>query len=66
MELIVNIVSFNVGVDIGQVLALTAILLVFVRWRSQPTFLQNALLANTIIMTLIILMGYQMTGYWIE
>jgi hypothetical protein len=65
--LVVNILSFNVGVELGQVLALTAILLVLMRWRSQPTFLQNALLANTLIMTCgFILMGYQMTGYLVE
>jgi hypothetical protein len=65
--LIVNIVSFNVGVELGQALALTAILLVFVRWRAKTTFLHNALLANTVIMACgFILMGYQITGYLVE
>jgi hypothetical protein len=64
--LVWNIVSFNVGVEIGQVLALTAILLIFIHWRDQPTFLHNAVLVNAIIMAGgFILMGYQLTGYWI-
>ena len=64
--LVANIVSFNIGVEIGQVMALTVILLAFVYWRSQPTFLRNAVVANTMIMTGgFILMGYQITGYWL-
>ena len=61
-----NILSFNVGVEIGQVMALSIILLVFIHWRSQPTFLQNAVIVNTMIMAGgFILMGYQITGYWV-
>ena len=38
--LVTNIVSFNVGVEIGQLLALTAILIAMSYWRTQPGFLQ--------------------------
>jgi hypothetical protein len=62
--LVINIVSFNIGVEIGQVVALMAILLVLLYWRSQPTFIQNAVLANTLIMIGgFVLMGYQIAGY---
>src|SRR5579863_8346332 len=34
--LVTNIVSFNVGVEIGQVLALTAVLIALSYWRTRP------------------------------
>ena len=63
--LVTNIVSFNVGVEIGQVLALTAILIGISIWRARPGFLQHAFAANTVLMTGgFILMGYQLAGYF--
>jgi hypothetical protein len=62
--LVTNIVSFNVGVEIGQVLALTAVLIGFSYWRARPGFLQHAFLTNAIVMTLgFILVGHQLSGY---
>src|SRR5439155_21011431 len=49
--LITNIVSFNVGVEIGQVLALTAVLIALSYWRTRPGFLRHALMTNTLLMT---------------
>jgi hypothetical protein len=64
--LVTNIVSFNVGVEIGQVLALTAVLIALTYWRTRPGFLQHALLANTLLMVGgFLLVGYQLTGYWV-
>src|SRR5687767_9919055 len=48
--LVENIVSFNVGVEIGQFLALTAVLIALTWWRSRPGFLAHAFAANTAIM----------------
>src|SRR5215472_18497158 len=48
--LIANIVSFNVGVEIGQVLALTAVLILLSFWRTQKGFLRYAFLTNTALM----------------
>src|SRR6202165_889391 len=48
--LVTNIVSFNVGVEIGQVLALTAVLIVLSFWRTQPGFLRYAFATNTALM----------------
>src|SRR5262245_20197112 len=49
--LVTNIVSFNIGVEIGQVLALTAVLLVLSYWRTRPGFLKHALGTNPVLMT---------------
>src|ERR1700682_4853108 len=40
--LVANIVSFNVGVEIGQVIALTGVLLVLSYWRTRSGFLRYA------------------------
>ena len=62
--LVANIVSFNVGVEVGQVLALTAVFLVLTYWRTRPGFLQHAFATNTLLMVGgFLLVGYQLTGY---
>lgn len=62
--LVANILSFNVGVEIGQVLALTAILILFSIWRTHEGFLKHALATNTALMTVgFLLFGYQVAGY---
>jgi hypothetical protein len=64
--LVTNIVSFNVGVEIGQVLALTAVLIALTVWRTRPGFLQHALMTNTLLMVGgFVLVGYQLAGYWV-
>jgi hypothetical protein len=64
--LVTNIVSFNVGVEIGQVLALTAVLIVLSIWRTRPGFLQHAFVTNTLLMIGgFMLVGYQVTGYFV-
>src|SRR5689334_9304166 len=62
--LVTNIVSFNVGVEIGQVLALTAVLIGLSYWRTRSGFLRHAFATNTLLMMGgFILVGYQLTGY---
>src|SRR5213594_739791 len=64
--LVANIVSFNAGVEIGQFLALTAVLIGLSYWRTRPGFLQHAFLTNTVLMVGgFILVGYQLTGYFV-
>jgi HupE / UreJ protein len=64
--LVTNIISFNVGVEIGQVLALTGVLIALTVWRTRPGFMQHAFLANTLLMVGgFMLVGYQLTGYWV-
>jgi hypothetical protein len=63
--LVTNIVSFNVGVEIGQALALTAVLIGISYWRLRPGFLKHAFATNTALMTGgFILTGYQLVGYF--
>src|SRR5215475_10870108 len=62
--LVTNIVSFNVGVEIGQFLALAAVFIGLSYWRTRAGFLRHAFATNTLLMTGgFILVGYQLTGY---
>jgi hypothetical protein len=62
--LVTNIVSFNVGVEIGQIVALTAVLIGLSYWRTHGSFLRDAFATNTALMTGgFILLGYQIAGY---
>ena len=62
--LVINMLSFNIGVEIGQILALSLILIFFNLWRVNGNFLRHAYTANVLLMTAgFILMGYQITGY---
>ena len=62
--LVTNIISFNVGVEIGQVLALTAVLIGLSYWRMQGGFLKHAFATNTALMTGgFILLSYQLAGF---
>ncbi|HWY87893.1 MAG TPA: HupE/UreJ family protein [Gemmataceae bacterium] len=65
--LIANIISFNVGVEIGQVLALSAVLIGLSYWRMQGGFLKHAFATNTALMTGgFILLSYQLAGYFAQ
>ena len=65
--LIPNILAFNVGVEIGQLLALSAILIAMGFWRRSAAFSRQAFAANSLLMTAgFVLIGYQLTGYFID
>jgi len=65
--LVAKIVAFNAGVEIGQLLALTAILIVMAYWRRTARFQRQAFASNVVIMTCgFLLIGYQLTGYFLE
>ncbi len=65
--LVANILSFNVGVEVGQVLALTAVLIALSYWRTRSGFLRHAFATNTALMTVgFLLMGYQIAGYYFQ
>jgi hypothetical protein len=62
--LIPNLLAFNVGVEIGQLLALAAILIVMGYWRRTASFWRHAYTANVVMMTAgFMLIGYQLTGW---
>ena len=48
--LLINLLSFNVGVELGQLLALGAILIVMGLWRRQPGFWKQARLSNYVLL----------------
>ena len=62
--LVPNILSFNVGVEIGQFLALGAILIALIWWRTTRSYVRGALATNVFLMTGgFTLIGYQLTGF---
>ncbi|EMX8445580.1 TPA: HupE/UreJ family protein [Pseudomonas aeruginosa] len=61
--LIANLIAFNVGVEIGQLLALGTILILMGYWRRTASFWRHAYTANVAMMSAgFLLMGYQLTG----
>ncbi|MFI8690147.1 HupE/UreJ family protein [Stutzerimonas kunmingensis] len=61
--LIANLIAFNVGVEVGQLLALSAILIAMGYWRRTAGFWRHAYTANVAMMSAgFLLMGYQLTG----
>jgi hypothetical protein len=62
--LIANMLSFNVGVELGQIFALTIVLIGFSYWRNRSSFQRNAFVTNAALMTAgFVLAGNQMLGY---
>ena len=65
--LITNIISFNIGVEIGQFLALALVLIVLKVWRKYPSYLRFAIITNTALISAgLMLIGLQLTGYFIN
>ncbi len=65
--LVANIVAFNIGVELGQVLALSLILIAMGYWRRTPGFRQHAFAANVVLMACgFLLVGYQLAGYFVS
>jgi hypothetical protein len=63
--LIPNLLAFNIGVEVGQLLALASILIVMTYWRRTSSFFRHAYTANVAMMTAgFMLIGYQLTGYF--
>ena len=65
--LIPNLLAFNIGVEIGQLLALAAILILMGYWRRTSSFMRHAFATNVLLMTAgFVLVGYQLAGYAIS
>ncbi|MEM8766737.1 MAG: HupE/UreJ family protein [Pseudomonadota bacterium] len=65
--LVVNMLSFNLGVELGQIAALAAVLLLLLRWRESPAFERQAFAANAILMACgFLLAGYQFAGFLLD
>ena len=62
--LLANLISFNIGVELGQFMALCIILLLMTFWRKTPYFFKTAYQSNVFLMFLgFLLVGYQLTGF---
>jgi len=65
--LVTNLISFNLGVEIGQIIALSLILLVMTPWRRSKLFQPTAAAANWAIMTAgFVFAIHQVAGYYLE
>ena len=65
--LVTNLISFNVGVEIGQLAALTVVLALIMALRRTPLFARAAVSLNWAIMTVgVALIGYQLAGYFLS
>jgi hypothetical protein len=64
--LLANLIAFNVGVEIGQLLALLGIIALMSAWRRQSSFSRQAIIANTALMFAgYLLVGYQLSGFFL-
>ena len=65
--LIANLIAFNVGVELGQLIALATILILMGFWRRSGGFMRHAYSANVALMAGgFIFVGYQMTGFFVS
>ncbi len=63
--LVSNLIAFNVGVELGQLLALAMILIAISYWRRQASFSRYANAANVgLLCSGVALVVYQMAGYF--
>jgi hypothetical protein len=62
--LFTNLIGFNIGVEIGQFIALAVVLLLITVWRRQRSFMKFSTITNTALMAAgFLLLGFQLTGY---
>ena len=65
--LLTNMLSFNVGIELGQIFALTGVLIGLAYWRTREGFLKHAFVTNAALMVGgFILMGYQIVGFFVN
>ena len=65
--LLTNLLAFNVGVEIGQIIALGLVLIVLSFWRRFDSYIKFSGLTNTLLMAAgMLLVMYQLTGYYLE
>ena len=65
--LVANLVSFNIGVELGQLLVLAAMLALIVLWRRSAWFGRTAVAANLLILVAgLVLIQHQLAGYFTQ
>jgi hypothetical protein len=62
-----NLVAFNVGVEVGQLVALFAILAVVAAWRRLPAYGPSSVIFNLLLVTAgVVLAGHQLAGFLLK
>ncbi len=65
--LVPNLIAFNIGVELGQIIGLALILIMMSYWRRSGGFVRHAYNANVALMAGgFIFVGYQMTGFFVN
>lgn len=65
--LVPNLLAFNIGVELGQIMGLAMILIMMSYWRRFGGFMRHAYNANVALMVGgFIFVGFQLTGYFIN
>lgn len=63
--LLINLIGFNLGVEVGQVIVLSVVVFLLGSWRSTASFAKGAFAANVaLIIAGLALTGYQLMGYF--
>lgn len=64
-QMLMRIISFNIGVEVGQIIALTAMLILLSGWRKSQSFMKFSKAANVgLVAGGIFLFFMQFHGYW--
>ena len=65
--LVANMIAFNIGVELGQFMALAFIVIVINFWRKSASFQRFATITNTMLMSAgLMLVGLQLSGYYLS
>jgi len=63
--LIINLLSFNLGVELGQIFALLALLTLLLKWRTTKNFYPQSVVANAVLLCAgFTLAGMQLSGFY--
>ncbi len=64
LDILLRIISFNIGVEIGQIIALIPMLFILMLWRKKESFMQQSKVANHVLMFAgFMLLLMQLHGY---
>jgi HupE / UreJ protein len=64
--LVANMIGFNIGVELGQLIALAIMLAIMLQWRRAASFERSAVAANALILAAgFVLIEYQLAGYFV-
>ena len=65
--LVANMIAFNIGVELGQLMALAFIVIAINFWRKSPSFHRFATTTNTLLMSAgLMLVGLQLSAYYLS